>query len=119
MLAKEIPSLSKDQRERLYYSGDFTFEELQSLLKKNGYSQPEIVTEKLLGLYNKQNLSLEREIRLLKEKRAANSEANKLLGMLGMVPQTDNADKVLKYERGLQKSIYQNLIMLKKLQGLF
>lgn len=39
--------------------------------------------------------------------------------MLSMIPQTDNADKVLKYERGLQKSVYQNLIMLKKLQGLF
>ena len=33
MLAKEIPSLSKEQRERLYYTGDFTFDELQVLLK--------------------------------------------------------------------------------------
>lgn len=38
MLAKEIPSLSKEQREQLYYTGNFTFDELQVLLKKNGYS---------------------------------------------------------------------------------
>lgn len=119
MLAKEIPSLSKEQRERLYYTGDFTFDEIRALLKKNGYFSPEIITEKLLELYTKQNLSLEREIRLLKESKIANCETNKLLSMLGMIPQADSADKVLKYERGLQKSIYQNLIMLKKLQGLF
>ncbi len=119
MLAKEIPSLSKEQKERLYYTGDFTFDELQVLLKKNGYSQPEAITEKLLELYKKQNLGLEQDIRILEESRAANSEANRLFSMLGMVPETGSADKVLKYERGLQKSIYQNLIMLKKLQGLF
>lgn len=119
MLAKEIPSLSTEQKERLYYSGDFTFEELQVLLKKNGYFKPETITEKLLELYTKQNLRLERDIRLLKESKIANSEANKLFNMLGMVPEADSADKVLKYERGLQKSIYQNLIMLKKLQGSF
>lgn len=119
MLAKEIPSLSKELRERLYYIGDFTFDELQVLLKKNGYSQPEAITEKLLELYKKQNLELERDIRTLEESRAVNREANRLFSMLGMVPETNSTDKVLKYERGLQKSIYQNLIMLKKLQGLF
>lgn len=119
MLAKEIPSLSKEQRQRLYYTGDFTFDELQVLLKKNGYSQPEAITEKLLELYKKQNLELEQDIRILEKSRTANNEANRLFSMLGMVPETGNADKVLKYERGLQKSIYQNLIMLKKLQALF
>ena len=89
------------------------------LLKKNGYSQPEAITEKLLELYEKQNLDLEQDIRRLEATRAANSDANRLFSMLGMVPETGNADRVLKYERGLQKSIYQNLIMLKKLQGLF
>lgn len=119
MLAKAIPYLSKEHRERLHYTGDFTFDELQALLKKNGYSQPETITEKLLELYQKQNLELECDIRTLEESRAVNNESNKLLSMLGMVPETESADKVLKYERGLQKSIYQNLIMLKKLQGLF
>jgi len=62
---------------------------------------------------------LENEIHKLKEKKAVNEGSNRLIHMLGMVPQADNADKVMKYERSLQKSIYQNLIMLKKLQGVF
>ena len=119
MIAKEISSLTKDERERLYYSGDFTFDELRILLQKNGYSKLKTTTEKLLEIYSKQNQHLEEEIQQLIKKKAANGESNKLLGMLSMVPQMDNIDKVLKYERGLQKSIYQNLIMLKKLQGLF
>ncbi len=119
MIAKEIPSLTKDCRERLYYSGDFTFDELRILLQKNGYSKSETITEKLLELYSKQNQHLEKEIQQLIKKKAANEEPNKLLSMLGMIPQIENTDKVLKYERSLQKSIFQNLIMLKKLQELF
>lgn len=118
MIAKEIPSLTKDQRERIY-EGGFTFDDYRSLLQKNGYFEPEKITEKLLELYSKQNQLLEEEMEKLIKKKAANFESNHLLCMLGMTPQMDNADKVLKYERGLQKSIYQNLIMLKKLQGLF
>jgi uncharacterized protein YigA (DUF484 family) len=72
-----------------------------------------------LELYSKQNEYLEEEIQELIEKKAANEKANQLHSMLSMIPQADNADKVLKYERGLQKSIYQNIIMLRKLQGLF
>jgi hypothetical protein len=119
MLAKEIPSLSKDQRERLYYGGDFTFDELRLLLQKGGYSEADKITTKLLELYYQQNKHLEEEIQQLIKKKITNDESNKLLYMLGMIPNMDNAEKVLKYERGLQKSIYQNLIMLKKLQGLF
>ena len=119
MIAKEISSLTKDQRERLYYSGDFTFEELRNLLQKNSYSESEIIAKKLIELYVKHNSRLKEEIQELTQKKAANDESNKLLCMLGMVPQMDNTDKVLKYERSLQKSIFQNLIMLKKLQGSF
>jgi hypothetical protein len=49
----------------------------------------------------------------------SNDAADKLTYMLGMAPATENTDKVLKYERSLQKSIFQNLFLLKKLQGIF
>lgn len=39
--------------------------------------------------------------------------------MLGMVPAAESTDKIMKYERSLQKSIFQNILMLKKLQGFF
>lgn len=118
-IAKTFPSLSKDQRERLYYHGDYTFDELRILLQKNGYSEKEVITAKLLELYPLQNKRLENEIQQLAKQKAANDVSNKLLYMLGIAPQAENTDKVLKYERSLQKSIYQNLFMLKKLQDLF
>jgi len=67
----------------------------------------------------KQNRSLEEEIQALTKKKQVTVVSNALTYMLGITPATDNAEKVLKYERSLQKSIYQNLFILKKLQGVF
>lgn len=118
-IAKTFTSLTKVEREKLYCSGDFGFDELQNLLKRNGYSEVVAISVKLIELYTKQNLTLEQQIQTLKQKRQVNAASNALIYMLGMTPASENTDKVLKYERSLQKSIYQNLIMLKKLQGDF
>lgn len=119
IIAKTIKSLTKEIRERLYYTGDFDFDELQALLKNNGYSEVKAISTKLMEIYASQNRGLEEEIQKLTQQKIENEAANKLTYMLGMTPATDNADKVLKYERSLQKSIYQNIVILKKLQGAF
>lgn len=119
MIAKTFKSLTKEIREKLYYTGDFDFDELQALLKKNGYSEAKAISTKLIEIYANQNRSLEEDIQKLTQQKIENEAANSLTYMLGMTPATDNADKILKYERSLQKSIYQNLFMLKKLQGVF
>ena len=49
----------------------------------------------------------------------SNNEADKLNLMLASIPKEENIEKILKYGRSLQKSIYQNLFILKKLQGTF
>ena len=89
------------------------------LLEKYGYSDGKKISAKLIELFSEQNRSFEKDIQKLSKEKKMNDESNKLLYMLGMIPSTDNTEKVLKYERSLQKSIYQNLIMLKKLQGMF
>ena len=38
---------------------------------------------------------------------------------IGSVPSEENSEKALKYERSIQKSIFQNLFLLKKLQRVF
>ncbi len=119
MIAKTISSLTKEEKEWLYCSYDLTYEELRNLLEKYGYSDSKKISAKLIELFSQQNLSLEEDIQNLFRKKQKNNESNKLLYMLGMIPSADNTEKVLKYERSLQKSIYQNLIMLKKLQGAF
>jgi hypothetical protein len=62
---------------------------------------------------------LEKGIEELEQDRLTNIEADKLNSMLGTIPEGDNTDKILKYERSIQKSIFQNLFLLKKLQGSF
>lgn len=110
-------SLTKDEKERLYAGMEFVT--LKALMKKYDYFEANKISAKLIELYTKLNLKLEDEIQELEKKKQINEASDKLTFMLGMTPQTDNADKVLKYERSLQKSIYQNIFMLKKLQGAF
>lgn len=116
IIAKHL-SLTKDERESLYVGMEYTT--LKALLKKYDYFEANKISAKLIELYTKQNLNLEHEIQDLENKKFMNEASDKLTFMLGITPQADSADKVLKYERSLQKSIYQNLFMLKKLQGDF
>lgn len=109
--------LTKDESERLYVGMEF--ETLKALLKKYDHFETNKISTKLIELYTKQNLNLKDEIQKLEMKKLMNEASDKHTFMLGMTPQEDNAEKVLKYERSLQKSIYQNLFMLKKLQGIF
>jgi hypothetical protein len=95
------------------------FINLKALLEKHGYSKAKDISVKLIELISKQNENLQSEIQRLLKQRLKNDTSNHLLYMLGMVPAVDNTDKILKYERSLQKSIFQNIIMLRKLQGLF
>jgi hypothetical protein len=119
LIAKSITLLTKVEKEMLYNSYDLDFDKLQTLLIKYGYSEVKEITAKLIELYSQQNQHLEKEIRKLSDQKLMNDSSNKLTYMLGMIPQIDSTDKVVKYERSLQKSIFQNLIMLKKLQGTF
>jgi len=36
----------------------------------------------------------------------------------GSLPREDNAEKVIKYEKAIQRFIYQNLALLKRLQSM-
>lgn len=119
VLAKTITSLTKEEREMLYNSYDIKFEVLQTLLTKYGYTETDNISAKLVDIYSKQTEKLEKEIQELSQKKLMNDAADKLTYMVGMIPPVDNTEKILKYERSLQKSIFQNVIMLKKLQGVF
>jgi len=116
LIIKTIDTLSRDEKDRLLYD-NCSYEELKKVVSKNGYSSKKEISTKLTEIYGEQRQSLENEIRKLEKNKVANIEADKLNGMLGMVPQEENTDKILKYERSLQKSIFQNLFLLKKLQG--
>jgi len=90
---------------------------MRGVLSKHGYNDKEI-SEILIASLHKENEGYKKAIynlEMLKFKNKVTEDANIKLFSL---PSADNADKVMKYEKSIQKSIFQNLAILKKLQSL-
>jgi hypothetical protein len=119
LLAQNLPSLSYQEKEALPYKD---FVKLKAILERHGFTSKAPIGESLIELYLKEKQKVMNEVEALKKKQLDNAAADNLHRMLGCLPNADNVDnvdKVLKYERSLQKSICENLFLLKKLQGLF
>lgn len=117
-IARSFPDLTKSERS-LISEGMLAFADASRLLLKHGFSTSEEISTRLIEIYSMENERLENEIETLENKKIANSEEDRRNSLMGSVPSEENVDKALKYERSIQKSIFQNLIMLKKLQGSF
>lgn len=115
-LARNLPSLSYQEKEAIPYEN---FVKLKTIIERHGYTSKEIICNRLIELYLEEKQRLKNQIEEAQQNQLENMTADNLYRMLGSLPQEDNADKVLKYERSLQKSIFQNLFLLKKLQGVF
>jgi len=115
-MARSFENLTPEETESIGYEV-YTFTELKALVKKYGYSSKAKITAKLIEVYIAENQTLELEIAKLHHQKTVNQEARALHSMVGLLPSDEHAEKVLKYERSLQKSIFQNLFLLKKLQG--
>ncbi|MDP8218069.1 MAG: hypothetical protein P9M03_05030 [Candidatus Theseobacter exili] len=97
--------------------GELDLPALKKIIGRAGYNSDQEVTDRLIELYTKLNETLEKEIDDLKEQKNANVMADELNAKLCSLPPVNSAEKVLKYDKSLQKSIFQNLIILKKLQS--
>lgn len=120
MIANSIERkhLSSTEREKLQF-GKLNLLELRQIIARTGYVTEEEIADRLITCIEEQNAEQEKEIEKLEQQRLANRIADQLNARMCSLPQDENLEKILKYERSIQKSIYQNLIMLKKLQGLF
>ena len=118
LIARALPNLTGAERDQLY-EGESTFKSFAALLARHGYSQDEQIATRLIELYSNENERLVQEIEELHQKKALNQAADLQNSMIGSIPPEENTEKALKYERSIQKSIFQNLFLLKKLQGLF
>ncbi len=115
LIARSLSNLTKEERNRLYEE-NIAFSELAALLKRHGYAQTRDISAKLVEFYFKENQQLEEKIQRLEKQKLCNDSTDRLNCALGLIPPEENTDKVLKYERSLQKSIFQNLFLLKNLQ---
>jgi len=99
-----------------YEEGGFSFEEIKTILAGAGYTDKKL-TENLIRLYEKQNLEYQAEIQQLEREIQKNALAQEVQVKVHSLPAGDKAEKVMRYERSLQKSIIQNLAILKRLQA--
>lgn len=107
--------LDESERE-LFENGEMALEQKQKLLRENGFDDKKLneilapcFEERVAG-YKKQIAELETE----KIRTRCHAEIN--LHKLSL-PGTEDSEKVMRYERSLQKSIMQNLLLLKRLQA--
>lgn len=118
MVAETIKEKAMSEDEYLRFEeGELSFEELKAVFKKAGYTDKDIAGEIVRAL-EKQNEGYKKEIYDLEQKKLKNRIAEEVNIKICSLPAGDNAEKVMRYEKSIQKSIFQNLAILKKLQSL-
>ena len=118
LVAEAIKEKAMDADEHLRFEeGELSFEKLKAIFKKAGYTDKDIADE-LVGELKKQNENNKKQIYDLEQKKLKNRMAEEVNVKIFSLPAGDNAEKVMKYEKSIQKSIFQNLSVLTKLQSL-
>jgi len=78
----------------------------------------EQIDEEISGYRDKQDKDSQRRILELERKKVRNKFAEEVVVKINSLPSTDTYEKVIKYEKAIQRSILQNLALLKRLQSM-
>lgn len=98
-----------------FRNGTIDFERLRTIFHRSGYSDRDLATgiiKKLEKFYEED----QEEIAELRKTKLKNQFAEDLILRTFSLPPDEDAEKVLRYEKSIQKSIFQNLALLKNLQ---
>lgn len=117
LIIQSVEDIPYAEKKNLLNADSFT--DLRKALFRYGYGSKKEISEKLIEIYDEQIQQFKTDIESLEQTRLKNIESDKLNRKIGAIPHSDHVDKTLKYERSIQKSIFQNLFLLKKLQGTF
>ncbi|HLD70032.1 MAG TPA: hypothetical protein VJA17_04625 [Candidatus Omnitrophota bacterium] len=93
------------------------FEQMKAILKRAGYVDKDIAGE-LIECLKKQNKGYEKRIEELNQERLKNAFAEDVAIKVNSLPAGDTYEKVIKYEKAIQRSILQNIALLKRLQSM-
>ena len=98
-----------------YDDYEMSFEELKNIFQKAGYTDADLTNEIIRHL-KKENDKYQKCIKEFEQEKLKNKYAEEVCVKVCSLPSLDNSEKVLKYEKALQRSILQNLALLKRLQ---
>ena len=108
--------LSEDEFEK-YEESELKFEEIKNIFKRAGYNDKKI-SQKLIEVFKKQNEKYQNSILEIDNEKKKNKMKEDVYIKIKNLPSVENSEKVMKYEKAIQRSIYQNLSVLKKLQSI-
>lgn len=108
-------SVLTNRERELYDQGELSFEQLKEIISRAEYTDKDIAAA-LIKQLEKYNPDYEKEIEALKKQKFKNQLAEEIAVSLNSLPKTEEAEKIMRYERALQKSIMQNIVILKQLQ---
>ena len=100
-----------------YEQGKLGWQEILAIFRKAGNTDQDIADAIVVEL-EKQNEGYKKQICDFEQKKLKNKMAEEVNVKICSLPGGDNSEKVMRYERSIQKSIFQNLLVLKKLQTL-
>ncbi len=96
--------------------GNLAFDYIKRLLAESGYTANDI-KDILIECLEELNQSIQKGIHELEQDKDRNQLVEEVNLKICSLPSGNNAEKVLRYEKSIQKSIFQNLAILKKLQN--
>lgn len=118
MIAEEFKEeLFTEDQFLKFEEGELGHEELLAIFRKAGNTDKDLAEELVKCLKN-QNKGYEKRINELNEERLKNAFAEEVAIRIHSLPTGDNYEKVIKYEKAIQRSILQNLALLKRLQSI-
>jgi hypothetical protein len=116
-IARNIDHRKKTTEEsNRLYQGEYSFEEIKKFILGHGFATEKEISTRLLDLLNIKNERIKKEIHELERKKEKNQNDDCLNAEICAIPDSESVDKIMKYETSIQRSIYQNLFLLKKLQ---
>ena len=108
--------MNEDELEQ-YEKYELNFNQLRTILKNVGYTDA-VIARELIECLKKENRDCQKRIQELEQEKIKNKYAEEVSVKVNSLAAADCVEKVLKYEKAIQKSIYQNLAILKRLQSL-
>lgn len=100
-----------------FEEGELELEDLRTILKRAEYSDKDI-TDALILWLEEQNEDYKKQIYDTEQKKLKNRLAEEVAIKLNSLPAGDTYEKVIKYEKAVQRSILQNIALLKRLQSM-
>jgi hypothetical protein len=76
------------------------------------------IDDEIAKVQDKQDKDAQKRVAALERQKHKNQLAEEVVLKIGSLPAADTYEKVIKYEKAVQRSILQNLALLKRLQSM-